>query len=43
MNAWALTEDDVIYAVIFDEDLAHEIASEYDFDLSEIEADEAFN
>lgn len=34
---WALTEDGFIMAMIFDEDLAHEIASEYDFDIDYVE------
>ena len=36
-KAYALTQGEFIYAVIFDEDLAHEIASEYNFDIDEFD------
>lgn len=38
-RAFGLIEGNMLYGVIFDEELAHEIASEYDFDLEDMTDD----
>lgn len=36
-KCWGLTENDFLYAIIFDEELAHEIAGEYNFEIEELD------
>jgi hypothetical protein len=45
MKAYALVEGDYMYMIVFDEHLAHEIASEYDFDIEvhDLEDEETIN